>query len=75
MKVRVKVTAGAHREKVVEHDAATFDMYVKEPPQGGMANKRVMRLLAERFGVDIRAVRMETGYQSRNKSFEIKGIY
>ncbi|MBP9669662.1 MAG: DUF167 domain-containing protein [Candidatus Pacebacteria bacterium] len=74
MRVRVKVTAGAHREKVVEHDAVTFDMYVKEPPQGGMANKRVMRLLAERFGVDLRAVRMETGYQSRNKTFSIHGI-
>lgn len=71
--VRVKVTAGAPRERVVEVEGV-LEVYVKEPPQGGMANRRVAQVLAERFGVPVASVRLVSGFHARGKTFEVKGV-
>ena len=71
MHVRVKVTAGAAREHVVEEDGL-LSIFVKEPPQDNMANRRVMKIVAERFAVHLSHVRIVTGHRARNKTLEVK---
>jgi len=71
MHVRVKVTAGAAREHVAEEDGQ-LHIFVKEPPQANMANRRVVAIIAERFKVSSSAVRIVAGHRARNKTLEIR---
>jgi len=72
MHVRVKVTAGASREHVEEEDGV-LSIFVKEPPQDNMANRRVMQIVAERFKVAPNAVKIVAGHHARNKTLEVNG--
>jgi uncharacterized protein (TIGR00251 family) len=69
--IRVKVTAGASREHV-EDDEGVLSIFVKEPPQDNMANRRVVNIVAERLGTTISNVRIVSGHHARNKTLEIK---
>lgn len=71
--VRVKVTAGAPRERVLMNEDV-FEIFVKEPPQAGLANKRVAQILAEHFGVPVASVKLVSGFHARGKTFEVKGV-
>lgn len=68
--IRVKVTAGAAREHVAEEDGQ-LHIFVKEPPQDNMANRRVVKIVAERFHVMPSAVRIVAGHRARNKTLEV----
>lgn len=72
MHVRVKVTAGASREHVEEEDGV-LSIFVKEPPQDNMANRRVMKIVAERFNASLSSVRIVAGHHARNKTLEVSG--
>ena len=72
MHVRVKVTAGASREHVEEEDGV-LSIFVKEPPQDNMANRRMMKIVAERFNASLSAVRIVAGHHARNKTLEVSG--
>jgi len=69
--IRVKVTAGAAREHVADEDGQ-LHIFVKEPPQDNMANRRVVQIVAERLHVPTSAVRIMAGHRARNKTLEIK---
>ena len=47
---------------------------VTAPPEKGRANKAVMKLLAEEFGLPIAAVSMVSGSGSRRKIFRLQGV-
>lgn len=68
MEVHVKVTAGAYKELVCDEDGV-LEIYVKEPPAGGMANRRVLQLVARHYEVMPDQVRMVRGHHSRRKVF------
>ncbi len=72
MHVRVKVTAGASREHIEEEDGV-LSIFVKEPPQDNMANRRVVKIVAERYNVSPSAVRIIAGHQARGKTLEVSG--
>lgn len=44
------------------------------PPVDGKANTAIIQLLARFFGLPKSAVRLKSGGQSRNKSFNLKGL-
>jgi len=72
MHVKVKVTAGAKKEKFISLGNDSFTIYVKEKALHNMANRRVRELLAGHFGVSRRKVRMVKGHRSSHKLFNIQ---
>lgn len=48
---------------------------VRESPVDGKANRALIRLVADRLGLTVSAVRITSGLKSRNKVVEIAGIH
>ena len=73
MKIRVKVTPNSKVEEVVK-EGDLFLVRVKEPAKEGKANRAMIKLLADYFGVPQRQIAISSGFGSRNKTIEVSGI-
>ncbi len=51
-----------------------FVIAVKEPPKNGKANEAIAKALARHFGVARSRIRLASGFSSREKVFEIRGL-
>ena len=71
MKIFVKAKPNAKKESIKKIDGINFFVAVKEPPIKGKASKAIVRALAEYFGVAPSAVRLVSGFSSKQKIFEI----
>ena len=69
LKVRAKPKSKVEYVKEVEKDL--YEVAVKEPPEDGRANERIIELLAEHFGVSKSKVQLLRGSTSRLKVFEV----
>ncbi len=69
--VRVKVTAGAKKERFELSDKGYFIVVVKEEAERNAANGRVKELIAAHFGVPFVAVRIITGHRSVSKTISV----
>ena len=72
MRVSIKVMPKSSREEVVEGDDG-IKVYVKAAPDKGKANKAVIELVAEHYGVKRSAVTIVSGETGRHKIVEIGG--
>jgi uncharacterized protein (TIGR00251 family) len=70
MKIQVKVKPNAKTEELSQ-EGDSFIIKVKEPPREGKANRAVIKLLAQYFGVPQSQVRIVSGSRSRNKVIEV----
>jgi len=70
MRVQVKVKANCKTEEVSQ-EGNTFIVKVKEPPQEGKANRALIKVLAQHFGVPKSQVRIVSGLKSKSKVIEI----
>jgi len=64
------VYANSKIEEVIK-EGDMFLVRVKEPAKEGKANRAVIKLLADYFGVPQRQVVISSGYGSRNKVIDI----
>ncbi len=71
MRIMVKAKPNAKEEKVEKISDTEFIVSVKEPPVKGLANKAIIRTLADYFNVVQVRVRIVSGYTSRQKVVEI----
>ncbi|HTM83587.1 MAG TPA: DUF167 family protein [Mycobacterium sp.] len=75
--VVVKVKPGSRKGPLVEAGAADNEdgltVYVRERAVDGQANRAVLRLLAEHFGVPRSHVELVSGAAARVKRFRITG--
>ncbi len=70
--VAVRVKPGSRKGPLVEADAdGQLTVYVREPAIDGKANKAVIRVLAEHFGVPPSRVELTSGAAARIKRFRI----
>ncbi len=65
--INVIVKPNSRQETIEEIGPNTVRVKVKEPPEKGKANKRVIELLSKRFNVPISNISILRGHQSRNK--------
>ncbi len=72
MYVSVRVVAEAKHEKVEELKAGRLRVWVKEPAQQNLANRRVLTIVARHFGVASKNVRLVSGHTSPAKIFSIE---
>lgn len=71
MEIRVTVTPGARKEKVVRVDHATLAIAVREPAERNLANSRVREIVAEEFSVPVSRTRVVRGHRSQKKVIRI----
>ena len=71
--MRVKPRAKEERIEGLSPDG-TLVVRVAAPPERGKANERLVRILAEAFGVARSEVRVVAGHKSRDKVVEVEGV-
>jgi len=71
MYIKVSVTPGAKRERVLKESSTAYRMEIKEPAERNLANKRARDLLQEILGVSRSAVRLIAGHRSGRKVFDV----
>lgn len=71
MLVKVKVYPETKKEKLVKKSDDSYDVYVKDKAERGMANRRVAEIIANHFGVVAGKIKLIKGGNRRNKIYEI----
>lgn len=71
MKIFIKAKPMSYEEKVEKIDESHFLVCVTEPPQNGLANKGIVRALANYFKVAPSRVVIKKGFTSKQKIVEI----
>lgn len=71
MKIVVKAKPNSHEEKVTKISDTEFIVSVKEPPIKNLANKTIIKVLADHFGTAQSRIRIVSGRISRQKVVEI----
>jgi len=70
MIIEVKVSPNSRRQSVSEWNGKIF-VHLTASAEGGRANKELVEMLAEHFGVRKTAVTIVRGTKTRNKLVEI----
>ncbi len=71
MYIKVKVQAGAKKEKITEKSDNRFEISVKEPAERNLANTRILEIIANIFEINIKSVRIISGHQSPSKIISV----
>ncbi len=71
MRIKVRVTPHARKERFDDVGDGEFRVAVKERAENNEANHRVQTLLARHFNVPVTSVRFLTGVRAKTKIFEI----
>jgi len=72
MKIFVKAKTRAKEERIILQTNEThFVVFVKELPIKGKANEAIIKVLAEYFKVSKSAIKLVSGFSSKNKIFEV----
>jgi len=71
MKIFVKVKANTSQERVRKTGGKSFEVWTKEKPAKGKANKDVLKILAEHFSVSVSETKIISGFKSREKVISI----
>jgi uncharacterized protein len=68
------VQPGASRTEAAGLHGDAVKIRIAAPPVDGAANEAVIRFLADRLGVERRAVRLVAGVSGRRKRVEVDGV-
>ena len=71
MLIKVKVFPRTKKEKIVKKEKDSFEIFVREKPEKGLANQRVKEILASYFNLSENRIKLIKGGKSKNKIFEI----
>ena len=71
MKIIVRAKPNSKEEKIEKVEEEHFVVSVKEPPINGLANRAIIKVLAEYFGVSKSNIRIVSGWNSRQKVVKI----
>lgn len=74
MRLAIRVVPNASRDEVAGWMGEELKVRVQAPPEGGRANKAVVKLLAQVTGLPKKQIAIVTGETSRNKKVEISGL-
>ncbi len=71
MHLKIKVHPGSKEEKVIKKAEDSFEIYVREKPERGLANKAFIEALSLYLKVPPRKIRLIKEARSKNKIFEV----
>ena len=72
--LHVRVTPRARRNALGAMDDGVLAVRVAAPPVDGAANKALIAVLADAFGIPKSAIRIESGEHGRHKRVRISGL-
>ena len=72
MRIFVKARPGSHKECIEKIDDTHFVVAVREPPEKGLANRVIRKVLADFLGVGLARVTQLSGFSSRQKVFSVE---
>lgn len=71
MYYKVKVFADAGCDAVIESESKRMSIYTRQPAQNNLANKDVLRLLANHLGLPKENLRIVAGHHAPHKTIEV----
>jgi uncharacterized protein YggU (UPF0235/DUF167 family) len=71
MHIAVRVKTGAKSESIRKLSDGRFEIGVREKPENNLANRRVIALIALKFGVPASYVRIIKGHRRPSKLFSV----
>ncbi len=71
--LNIKVVPGSGKQKWMLDKTGRLKGYLKSPPQKGLANKELIKLLAKALKIPQQDVTISAGATSRNKTIKIEG--
>ncbi|XOB40961.1 MAG: DUF167 domain-containing protein [Candidatus Nealsonbacteria bacterium] len=71
MLVRVKVFPSSKKEKITKTADNSFEIKIKEKPEKGKANKKLILVLSSYFKIPQSKIRLIKGFKQRNKIFKV----
>lgn len=71
MLIKVKVFPSAGKQEIIKKSQDSFEIWVKEKPIQGQANRAVISALASYLRIPQENIRLIKGFKQRNKIFEI----
>jgi uncharacterized protein len=74
VRLTVHVQPGASRTEVAGTHGDAIKVRLAAPPVDGRANEALLRFLADRLGIPLRALTLVRGSSSRTKTVEIDGV-
>jgi uncharacterized protein (TIGR00251 family) len=72
LKVRVKPRSS--RRAVLDCRDGVWQVSLTSPPEGGKANKELLKLLSKMLKIAVSQMEIQSGEKSRNKSIAIPGL-
>jgi hypothetical protein len=72
MLIKVKAYTKSKEERVVQKKEDAFDVFVKEKPIDGKANKKIIELLVKYLKIKTSDIRMVKGAKEKSKIFNVK---
>jgi hypothetical protein len=72
MLIKVKIFPGIRKEEVREKKEGVFEVRVREKPEQGKANKRLIELFAKHFQIPENYIKIIKGVKQKNKVIKIK---
>jgi uncharacterized protein (TIGR00251 family) len=69
--IELKVITRAKKEEILKLSEDSYRIKVSAPPEKGKANKRVIELLSEEFGVKRSDIKIVSGETSSRKIIEL----
>lgn len=71
MYIKIKVTAGAKKEKLARISEDHFEISVREKAEHNMANSRVREIIGEFFDVPVGKTKIISGHHSPGKILSV----
>lgn len=71
MFIKVKTHPGSKKEKIIRTSEDSFEVYIKEKAERGLANKAVVKVLSSYLKVPAGKLRLVKGAKSRSKIFKV----
>jgi len=71
MFIKLKVHPGSKTEKIIRKAGDAYEIWVKAPPERGLANASALRALAPALGVDVKKIFLVKGARSPAKIVKI----
>ena len=74
MYIKVRVVAGAKKEKIEKKTKDTYHISVREKAERNMANRRICEIIALLLEVPVKSIRIISGHQSPSKILSVDMI-
>jgi len=71
MLIKVKAYPQAGKQEIIKKGNDSFEIWVKEKPIQGQANRAIITILSDYFKIPRENIKLVKGFRERNKIFEI----